>query len=94
MTVTDSGTGSIRTTTSGADGGYVVESLKPDKYQITAGLDGFKETTVTGISVQVAQRARVDVTLEIGGIMNTGSNLGGVLSPIVTPWIGERYGWE
>ncbi len=29
----------------------------------------------------------------VGGIMNTGSNLGGVLSPIVTPWIGQRYGW-
>ncbi|MGH9160911.1 MAG: carboxypeptidase regulatory-like domain-containing protein, partial [Vicinamibacteraceae bacterium] len=66
VTVTDSGTGSARTTTSGADGGYVVESLKPGEYEITAGLEGFKETTITGISVQVAQRARVDVTLEVG----------------------------
>lgn len=29
----------------------------------------------------------------VSGIMNTGSSVGGVLSPIVTPWVGEHYGW-
>jgi ACS family glucarate transporter-like MFS transporter len=29
----------------------------------------------------------------VSGIMNTGANLGGVLSPTVTPWIAARYGW-
>jgi len=29
-----------------------------------------------------------------GGIMNTGCNLGGMLSPIATPWLAERIGWE
>jgi len=28
-----------------------------------------------------------------GGIMNFGSNLGGMISPIFTPWIAERLGW-
>ena len=28
-----------------------------------------------------------------GGIMNFGSNLGGMLSPVLTPWIAERFGW-
>ncbi len=68
VTVADLGTGSARTTISGADGGYVVESLKPGEYQVTAVLDGFKETILTGIHVQVAQRARVDVTLEVGAV--------------------------
>ena len=27
------------------------------------------------------------------GIINTGFNLGGVCSPILTPWIASRYGW-
>ena len=27
------------------------------------------------------------------GIMNTGGNLGGVVAPVLTPWVGLRYGW-
>lgn len=29
-----------------------------------------------------------------GGVMNFGSNLGGMLSPALTPWLAERIGWE
>ena len=29
-----------------------------------------------------------------GGIMNTGSNLGGFISPMLTPWMASRIGWE
>jgi MFS transporter, ACS family, glucarate transporter len=29
-----------------------------------------------------------------GGVMNMGSNLGGFLSPILTPWLAEKIGWE
>ncbi|MDA0833132.1 MAG: MFS transporter [Planctomycetota bacterium] len=29
-----------------------------------------------------------------GGIFNTGGNLGGIIAPIMTPSIGERYGWD
>lgn len=29
-----------------------------------------------------------------GGIMNTGCNLGGLISPILTPWIASYLGWE
>jgi MFS transporter, ACS family, glucarate transporter len=29
-----------------------------------------------------------------GGIMNFGSNLGGMMSPMVTPWLAERIGWS
>jgi MFS family permease len=28
-----------------------------------------------------------------GAIFNTGGNAGGLLAPIVTPWVGERFGW-
>ena len=28
-----------------------------------------------------------------GGIMNFGSNLGGMVSPVVTPWLATRMGW-
>ncbi len=29
-----------------------------------------------------------------GGIMNMGSNIGGFISPMLTPWIASRMGWE
>lgn len=30
----------------------------------------------------------------LSGLMNTGANLGGVLSPTLTPWLAERLGWS
>lgn len=29
----------------------------------------------------------------LSGVMNTGANLGGSLSPLVTPWLAEQVGW-
>jgi ACS family glucarate transporter-like MFS transporter len=29
-----------------------------------------------------------------GGVMNFGSNLGGLMSPVITPWLAVRLGWE
>jgi MFS transporter, ACS family, glucarate transporter len=29
-----------------------------------------------------------------GGTMNFGSNLGGAISPALTPWLAQRIGWE
>jgi dipeptide/tripeptide permease len=29
-----------------------------------------------------------------GGVMNFGSNLGGLISPVLTPWLAARLGWE
>jgi len=29
-----------------------------------------------------------------GGTMNFGSNIGGAFSPVLTPWLAERIGWE
>ncbi len=29
-----------------------------------------------------------------GGVMNMGSNLGGLVSPALTPWLAARLGWE
>ena len=30
----------------------------------------------------------------LSGIMNTGANVGGTLSPTLTPWLAERFGWN
>ena len=28
-----------------------------------------------------------------GALFNTGGNAGGMLAPIITPWVGVRFGW-
>jgi ACS family glucarate transporter-like MFS transporter len=29
----------------------------------------------------------------LSGLMNTGANLGGAISPTLTPWMAEQWGW-
>jgi len=29
----------------------------------------------------------------VAGVLNTATNLGGALSPILTPWVAQKYGW-
>jgi ACS family glucarate transporter-like MFS transporter len=29
----------------------------------------------------------------LSGIMNTAGNIGGMVSPVLTPWIAARFGW-
>jgi ACS family glucarate transporter-like MFS transporter len=29
----------------------------------------------------------------LSGLMNTGANIGGALSPSLTPWMADRWGW-
>ena len=29
----------------------------------------------------------------LSGLMNTGANLGGAISPSLTPWIADQWGW-
>ena len=30
----------------------------------------------------------------LSGLMNTGANIGGTLSPTLTPWIANQFGWS
>jgi Carboxypeptidase regulatory-like domain/TonB dependent receptor len=64
-------TGGISRTTSNADGIYVVPALNPGKYDLTAQAAGFKTLTRDGIVLEVAQRARLDITLEVGAVADT-----------------------
>ena len=45
--------------------------LTPGTYEVEVGVAGFKKWVRTGVILQVNQRARVDVALEVGGIEET-----------------------
>ncbi|MEO7272625.1 MAG: carboxypeptidase-like regulatory domain-containing protein [Vicinamibacterales bacterium] len=54
-----------------ANGIYTAPFLSPGTYVVEVTVAGFKKWVRTGVVLQVNQRARVDVTLDVGGIEET-----------------------
>ena len=52
-------------------GSYTAPFLPPGTYSVEVSVGGFKKWVREGVVLQVNQRARVDVTLEVGGIEET-----------------------
>src|SRR5882724_1781510 len=55
-----------RTTNTDATGNYTIPNLQVGHYTISASLSGFKTTVVSNVELQVAQRATVNLVLEVG----------------------------
>lgn len=66
--VTNQLTKVVSTATTNADGYYVVNSLIPGAYEVTVSMAGFKTQTESAIYLNVAQIARIDVTLTVGAV--------------------------
>lgn len=49
-------------------GVYVIPNVPIGEFTVTATATGFKQVQRTGVNVEVAQRLRVDITLEIGNV--------------------------
>jgi hypothetical protein len=57
-----------RTTTSNSDGEYLAAALPGGSYDLTISAKGFKTFKATGIVLRVAQKLRVDATLDVGAV--------------------------
>ena len=68
VTITNEGTGNVRTVTSNDTGGFTVPSLPPSVYSVSAELDGFSQALQTGVQLAVNQTLRVDLTLKVGEV--------------------------
>lgn len=66
ITVTNIGTGLVKTVKSNSDGNYIVLDIPIGTYSITATSPGFKKFVVNGIIVEVAGAASIPVTLQVG----------------------------
>lgn len=66
--VTNEGTGLARAATTGADGFYNVLLLPVGRYSIQAEMAGFQRFLRQGVSLDVNQKLRVDITLQIGSV--------------------------
>ncbi|MDX1978950.1 MAG: TonB-dependent receptor [Bryobacteraceae bacterium] len=68
VTVTNVDTGDKRTAASNEQGYYTVLFLIPGNYQVQMQKQGFRAAARTGLRLQVDQVARLDFTLELGGV--------------------------
>jgi Carboxypeptidase regulatory-like domain len=68
VTVADPGKGVSRTTTTNSEGEYLVSGLGAATYDLGVTAPGFKTFTAKGVVLQVGQKARVDVDLQVGAL--------------------------
>src|SRR5437764_9613429 len=69
--VINEGTNTTTTLTTDAAGEYSASNLTPGKYTIEAEKSGFTRRVYRNFAVQVAQVARLDITLEVGAVEQT-----------------------
>ena len=66
--VTQTATGAVRTTVSGADGGYVLPNLAIGPYTLLVTKEGFSTFLQSGIVLQVDSNPNLDVSLKVGSV--------------------------
>src|ERR1700724_3240545 len=99
VTVKNTGTGLLRTVSTGDDGSFSVPELPIGTYSVTVEKSGFKTGVVNGISVEVSTERRADIVLQTGDVSqivevtgdtlpqveSTDNTLGGIIeSKVVT----------
>jgi hypothetical protein len=88
VTVTNVKTNISLTTQTDGRGAFVVPSLKPGEYSLTVEISGFQKTVRTGVVLQVAQVARIDLTMQTGQLTETVEVVGS--SPILETQTSSR----
>jgi hypothetical protein len=68
ITATDNSKGTTRTSTSDADGNYVLLSLLPGVYTVKVDASGFASNTANNVELQVGQQLALDVKLTVGDV--------------------------
>jgi hypothetical protein len=68
LSATNVSTGVVNRATSGAAGDYLFPQLPPGAYTLSVEKTGFTTTVISGISLNVDQKATVDVVLQVGQV--------------------------
>jgi outer membrane receptor protein involved in Fe transport len=92
VSVTNTATGVVQGQTTSETGTYLIVNLIPGPYRVEISLSGFKKFT-QAVPLEVAERARIDATLEVGSVaeavvvvgtspvLNTSDNMLGAVIP-------------
>jgi hypothetical protein len=68
ITVTEVGTGTVRTAETAADGFYAIASLRPSTYDLAVEKSGFRPVSSKGLVLQADQSITVNLPLAIGAV--------------------------
>ena len=68
VTVTNSATGAVRKTQTDSQGHYVLTDLPVGTYRVTVEYKGFQQLTQTGVRLNVATTATLNLTLTVGAV--------------------------
>lgn len=68
VTVLNQGTNEKRTVQSDGEGRYEVPALPNGVYTVESTLTGFKTTTIKDLRLAVGEKARADITMNVGGV--------------------------
>ncbi|HYM11156.1 MAG TPA: carboxypeptidase-like regulatory domain-containing protein, partial [Bryobacterales bacterium] len=67
VTARNNATGFTRTAVTGQQGAYRIDELLPGAYTVTAEKPGFQSVEAQGVTLQVNQKARLDLVLRVAG---------------------------
>ena len=84
VTVSAADRGINRETTTNSDGDYSVAALPPGSYNISVVAQGFKKFQAKDVILRVAQKARVDVPLQIGATTTEVTVMGSEVAQVET----------
>jgi hypothetical protein len=84
VTVSAADRGINRETATNGDGEYAVAALPPGSYNIAVVAQGFKKYQAKDVILQVAQKARVDVALQVGAASTEVTVLGADVAQVET----------
>ncbi len=68
VTATNTSTNLPRTGTTGSDGAYRFDAMQPGPYTLTVTKDGFEKSTLTSLTLDVAQKLEANATLQVGSV--------------------------
>src|SRR2546425_1673159 len=68
VTVVNEGTGEKQSFLTDDSGTYVISNLKPGSYRLQVELPGFKRYTRSGLVLNVDQKLKIDVSLNVGEV--------------------------
>ena len=67
----NTGTNEAHITVSSSNGDYVLSNLPPGDYTVTVDAPGFRQLVQSGVSLQINQQAKVNLTLQVGQASET-----------------------
>ena len=71
VTATNVATNVAHQTTADPAGHYIIPLLPPGDYTVTVEAGGFRTLIQSGISLQIAQQAKLDLTMQVGAVSET-----------------------